>query len=446
MEKINLKLEMLRPFLDELVGEMLEKDGDPWVIIKSILSQKLGDQINDTPPLKPRKMLGYATLPDAAESELWKSHPAVRNIVFVVGASDSICYEQSALLSVDLKFVHIDVKDIVQKFLTSYSSGSLASAMVKIVQGGGELPLEITLYLLKESLKKELESNPKGFLIQGFPNSLEEAIQFEKQIQTVCYSVCFDVDFDNLKNALEYPNEDDVHVLKVKLQDFQDSVESFVSYFKKLNKISLIPAEGNAQAIFQVVKQQLVENVNFLGEAIILIGGPASGKGTISELMLNHHVSCHISTGDLLRHEINTESFIGLLLKETISHGDLVPDDIIMNLLIGKVADSKRFPILILDGFPRTVEQAKLLSNYLNISQVIYFKCEKETLVKRIVNRGKTSGRADDNEETAQNRITTFFSETLPVLDYYNQRDLVVEINAEESVEEVWAAVQNVLK
>eukprot|EP00835_Amoeboradix_gromovi_P005438 NODE_509_length_7455_cov_0.403208.p3 type:complete len:446 gc:universal NODE_509_length_7455_cov_0.403208:1501-164(-) len=439
-ETFLLNTQEVYDFLTEIVTETVLRKQEPWNVLKSLLAKKM-DLETTISPLKPL-MLGNATLPDFAESELWKSHPSMQNMVFVNGASEAICHAQSKLLSDQLNFGHICLKEVTQKFLNSYSSNEMVSAMVRIFKTDGVLPIEVTLYLLKAELKKQLETNPKGFLIEGFPSRLEEALEFEKQIQKSRHCILFDVDFNNLVSVLEYPNSLEVEKLALNLGDYQQEIESFVNHFLKLDKLSIIPADGNAQAIHQLASQQLVENLNFIGKSLILIGGPASGKGTISDLMLENMICCHISTGDLLRREIQNESFVGLLLKESISKGDLVPDDIIMNLLVGKIAQNKRFPIIILDGFPRTVDQAKLLSQYLDVSKVLYLKCKKETLAERIVNRGKTSGRQDDNEVTAKHRIATFLSETLPVLDYYKQRNLLVELNGELSVEKVWHAVQ----
>eukprot|EP00834_Sanchytrium_tribonematis_P006605 NODE_502_length_6703_cov_1.353574.p1 type:complete len:444 gc:universal NODE_502_length_6703_cov_1.353574:4859-3528(-) len=434
----------LRPFLTEFLTNVIENDDkNPLETLKVLIEkEKLGSS-----PLKSKKsMLGRATLPDTADSELWKSHPAIKNIVFVLGSNHLLCSEQCTLLANDFKFEIIDTKLVIQKFISTHSSDSLASAMQSIAKNGSTLPPEIMLYLVKAELVKALENNPKGFFIQGYPLDLVDAVEFEKQVQKCCFAINFSLEFSSVQSTLEYPDISQADSIKSEIFKFQTRIEPVLSYFKKFDKFAQINSEGNAESIFQLTRQVLVEKLNFLGNTIILSGGPASGKGTMSDLIMKNHVCCHISTGDLLREEIKKESFIGLLLKESIARGDLVPDDLIMNLLLGKVNQCKRFPLIILDGFPRTVEQAKLLSGYLDISKVLYFKCAKETLVKRILNRGLTSGRADDNENTANHRIETFLKETMPVLDYYSEKNLVFQIDAEAGVEEVWERVCAVLK
>ena len=432
------KIEKISPILVKAISKVLESNDDPLTTLKNELS------LLKTPFKQKPVMLGKATLPDAALNDLWKSHPSVRNIVFVIGASDVICYEQSKKIATHLNFIHVSLSDITTAFLNSYNDSSMATSIKKLIQETGTCPIEITLFLLKQAIKLKLEDNPKGYIVEGFPSCLQDALEFEKQIQQCCFAIYYKVSFEQVKTQLEYHNEQVVGQLEQKLSLFNDTSASLIDHYKKMNKISIVAAEGHADAIFQSTLQHLVENVNYLGNSVILVGGPASGKGTISELMLKEMICCHISTGDLLRHEIKNETFIGLLLKDTISKGDLVPDDLIMNLLVGKIKQSKRFPLIILDGFPRTVDQAKLLSNYLDITKVVYLECKQETLVSRIVNRGKTSGRADDNESTAQNRISTFLKETVPVLEYYS--DKLTTIDGEQSVEQVWLKVQQVFQ
>lgn len=191
---------------------------------------------------------------------------------------------------------------------------------------------------------------------------------------------------------------------------------------------------------------------------IILIAPPAAGKGTQSELICNKYDIEHISTGDLIRAVINSDSEKSIELKKTIGQGKLVSDEFVLDLIKDEIKDGKSY---IFDGFPRTVNQAKLFDELLEkinkkIDYVIYLDINKEIASKRILGRlscsncgkvyndqieesmPKTNGicddcnielskRNDDNEETFNKRFDTYMSETKPLLDYYKDRLYIVD-------------------
>lgn len=196
---------------------------------------------------------------------------------------------------------------------------------------------------------------------------------------------------------------------------------------------------------------------------VIFIAPPAAGKGTMSSLLAQNYDYKHISTGDLLRNEVKSGSELGTKIKEIIDNGKFVSDDLITNMLSKELSNNvgQNF---ILDGYPRTLEQVKLLDNLFNKLEindyiVIYLNVDKEIAIKRSLGRvlcpkcGKTyneffknqfpkeSGkcdacgiqlvhRSDDTIETFTNRFDTYLKETYPILNYYKSIDKLVEINA----------------
>lgn len=159
---------------------------------------------------------------------------------------------------------------------------------------------------------------------------------------------------------------------------------------------------------------------------IILFGPPGSGKGTQAAKLVEKYGIIHISTGDLFRYEMGNNTPLGLKAREYIAKGDLVPDEVTIGMLENKVnmhPDAKGF---IFDGFPRNINQAESLDSFLNgkgstILALIALEVDDEEIVKRILNRGKTSGRSDDNDESIiRNRIQVYNEETTPVFEYYD--------------------------
>ncbi len=158
---------------------------------------------------------------------------------------------------------------------------------------------------------------------------------------------------------------------------------------------------------------------------IVLFGPPGSGKGTQAEKLIDRYNLVHISTGDLLRSEVAQETTLGLEAKKIMEAGDLVPDEIVIGMMRKKLEEFREGPGFIFDGFPRTVEQArqlrKLLTDYdERVSVVISLQVPRDELVKRLIRRGEECGRADDNEQTINNRIDVYEKQTVPVTYFYD--------------------------
>ena len=160
---------------------------------------------------------------------------------------------------------------------------------------------------------------------------------------------------------------------------------------------------------------------------LILFGPPGSGKGTQAAKLVEKYNLLHISTGDLFRYEMGNNTPLGLEAKSYIEKGALVPDSVTVGMLKNKVDANPDVAGYIFDGFPRTIPQAEALDELLttkglSIHKLLSLKVEDEEIVSRILERGKTSGRADDNNpEIIRNRIAVYKTETSPVFDYYQQ-------------------------
>lgn len=184
---------------------------------------------------------------------------------------------------------------------------------------------------------------------------------------------------------------------------------------------------------------------------IILCGAPGSGKGTQSDFIVEKYGLQHLSTGDVLRAEIKSGSALGQEIDALISKGNLVPDDkmiaLIENFIASLPADSKG---VIFDGFPRTVEQAKaltgLLEKYRMEAVMLDMIVDEQEVIARLLNRGKTSGRADDNEETIKKRLEVYHAQTQPVATYYLHRKNYFAVNGNNTMEDVFAQIENILR
>ncbi len=172
---------------------------------------------------------------------------------------------------------------------------------------------------------------------------------------------------------------------------------------------------------------------------ILMIGAPGAGKGTQAVRIAADFGITHISSGDLLREHVTKESSIGRAAKEYISRGDLVPDAVVMDMLRKPVLAANASGGYVLDGFPRTVEQAEaayLTAKDLGVAvQVaVHLDVARDQLVQRLLSRGRG---ADDTAEVIEHRLTVFEEHTLPMLDYYAEREKLVIVNGARGMDEV---------
>jgi len=177
---------------------------------------------------------------------------------------------------------------------------------------------------------------------------------------------------------------------------------------------------------------------------IILFGPPGSGKGTQSANLINKFGLLHLSTGDLLRSEIEAKTPLGLEAKKVMDQGILVPDEVVIGMISSKLDANPEARGFIFDGFPRTTAQAEALDKLLAlkktaISNVLALEVPEDELISRLLKRGETSGRTDDaNEEVIRARIVEYHNKTAPVADHYAKYGKFKKIKGEGSVDEIF--------
>jgi len=178
---------------------------------------------------------------------------------------------------------------------------------------------------------------------------------------------------------------------------------------------------------------------------IILFGPPGSGKGTQATNIVSKYKLIHLSTGDMLRAEIAGQTKLGLEAKKLMDKGELVPDSVVIGMIENQLASHKSASGFVFDGFPRTVKQAEALDELLNkynapIKVVLSLYVTEEELTKRILKRGKTSGRADDQDETiVKNRVAEYRKKTEPLAKYYEAHGKLRQIVGEGTIEEIFS-------
>ncbi|SMO45522.1 adenylate kinase [Fodinibius sediminis] len=181
---------------------------------------------------------------------------------------------------------------------------------------------------------------------------------------------------------------------------------------------------------------------------IIIFGPPGAGKGTQAALISEKFNIPHLSTGEIFRTAIKNETELGKEVKAILDSGELVPDKKVVGLVEEELQDSKYDDGYILDGFPRTVPQARAFDTLLeeqgtNLTAFLQLKVPQEELIKRILSRGE--GRSDDTEEGVKKRLKVYKQETQPVLSYYRDKGVVQEIDGTGSIEEIFSRIRRTL-
>lgn len=179
---------------------------------------------------------------------------------------------------------------------------------------------------------------------------------------------------------------------------------------------------------------------------IILFGPPGAGKGTQSHQLKEKYSMTYFSTGDILREEMAEETEIGKKVKDIIGKGGLVSDEIVVSMIESRIEANKDTNGFLFDGFPRTVRQAEMLDDImkksaLKIDAVISLEVPEDILIERMLERGKTSGRADDNIDSIKHRFVEYDEKTKPVLDYYKQQGCLHPISGVGKIEEIFGRI-----
>ncbi|XP_043386600.1 adenylate kinase isoenzyme 1 isoform X1 [Chelonia mydas] len=420
-------------------------------------------------------------------------------IIFVIGGPGSGKGTQSTKMASHFGFVCILVGEILRNQLIHHATSDRKWELIAKIIANGELaPAETTIEELKQQFIKQQDA--KGFVVDGFPREIGQAFTFEEQIGSpdlvvflACSNQCLRQRLE--KRAQEQGRPDDnAHAIDRRVETFKQNIPLIVKYYQEKSIIVRFDADreeddvsGDISAMVQ--ERLFPHGIDTAGspqlalldspygadrehpqeedeegqteellcpdllrmaaeklknsKIIFVVGGPGSGKGTQCEKIVQKYGYTHLSTGDLLRAEVNSGSERGKKLSAIMEKGELVPLDTVLDMLrdamVAKADVSKGF---LIDGYPREVKQGvEFEKKIAPPTLLLYVDAGKDTMVKRLLKRGETSGRVDDNEETIKKRLDTYYKATEPVIAFYEKRGIIRKLNAEGSVDDVFIQV-----
>ncbi|GLC43368.1 hypothetical protein PLESTM_001463500 [Pleodorina starrii] len=385
-------------------------------------------------------------------------------IVFVLGGPGSGKGTQCDKIKQDYEVVHLSAGDLLR---AEVKSGSVVGKKCEELMREGKLvPFAVTLNLLKKAM---IESGGKFFLIDGFPRALDQAEQFESSIMPCKAVLFFDCPEEEMEKRLLKRGEtsgrsdDNAETIRKRFRTFLEQSLPVKDHYLARGNCHVISAVDTPDVVYVNVKAVLDSynapekekefalppvpgSLSEETQIVFVLGGPGSGKGTQCAQILEEYECVHLSAGDLLRAEVKSGSVVGKKCEELMREGKLVPFAVTLNLLKKAMIESGG-KFFLIDGFPRALDQAEQFeSSIMPCKAVLFFDCPEEEMEKRLLKRGETSGRSDDNAETIRKRFRTFLEQSLPVKDHYEDRKLCHVISAVVTPDEVYESVKGVLE
>jgi adenylate kinase len=317
----------------------------------------------------------------------------------------------------------------------------------EMIRQGKIVPAEITVGLLKAAMDASMATR---FLIDGFPRDMENVRAWEKSLGNPEFVLAFDCPEEEMERRLLKRGEtsgrsdDNAATIKKRFKTFLEQTAPVLDYYRGKNLVKKV----SATAAPPKVHERVVKHFGAFSEVpdiVFVLGGPGSGKGTQCSRIANEYGFVHLSAGDLLRAAIQSGSKDGALIAGMIREGKIVPQEITIRLLRAAM-DARPGCRFLVDGFPRAMGQAAAFEEMVGHGKMIlFFDAPDEVLTERLLKRGESSGRTDDNAEAIAKRLVTYHTQSQPVISAYTTRGLVKRIDATRTPDEIFVDVESAL-
>ncbi|EGV93588.1 Adenylate kinase isoenzyme 5 [Cricetulus griseus] len=347
-------------------------------------------------------------------------------IILVIGGPGSGKGTQSLKIAERYGFQYISVGELLRKKIHSASSNRKWSLIAKIITNGELAPQETTITEIKQKLMQIPDE--EGIVIDGFPRDVAQALSFEDQICTpdlVVFLACANQRLRErlVKRAEQQGRPDDnLKATQRRLVNFKQNAAPLVKYFQEKGLIMTFDADRDEDAVFYDISMA-VDNKLFANKEAAM-GGPGSGKGTQCEKLAEKYGFTQLSTGELLRQELASESERSRLIRDTMERGDLVPSGVILELLkeamVASLGNTRGF---LIDGYPREVKQGEEFGRKIGDPHlVICMDCSADTMTNRLLQRSQSSQRGEDTAKTIAKRLEAYHRASIPVIAYYETK------------------------
>jgi len=370
---------------------------------------------------------------------------------------------QSKLLIEKYNLTYIATGDILRQEIAENTD--LGKKAKDIIAQGELVSDEIIVQIIEKKIKTNPDS--KGILFDGFPRTLVQAYILEglllKLNTSLSCIISLDVPEDELIQRLldrgktSERADDNMKVIKNRLNEYKTKTAPVAEFYEEKEKLYKINGVGTIEDIHERITQAINNTLKQEWLNIVIAGPPGAGKGTQGRLLADKYNLYYISTGSKLRKEVKNQTKIGKKVKPYLDKGELIPDEIVIQLIEREIKKHQNVNGFVFKGFPRTIIQAYILDGLLmkvNSSVSICMELKVPTLesIKRLSARGKTENARsyDQTTELIVKRLEEYENRTAPVIDYYHKKDMAITINAKGDSEEIFerlsGSVENAFK
>ena len=363
---------------------------------------------------------------------------------------------QSKKLLEKYNLTYISTGDMLRSEIAEGSDLGLKAK--SIIEKGGLVDDELIIQLIEKKIKTNPDS--RGILFDGFPRTTVQAYILEglllKMNSSLNCMVSLEVNQDELikrmlLRAKDSGRADDtLDVIKVRLQEYETKTKPVADFYAKKNKYFAIDGVGEIDEIFENIVKIVEKNKTRTQTNLVLLGKPGAGKGTQGNLLAEEFGLVYISTGKMMRQEIKDGTEIGRLAKPYMDKGEIVPDEIPIQLIERKINENPDANGFVFKGFPRTLIKAYILDGLLrrvnmSVSALVDMKIPTLEAIKRLSARAGTEKARpyDHSTELIINRLEQYNEKTVPVIDYYKNQGKYYSIKADGGKEDVFGKLKN---
>lgn len=358
---------------------------------------------------------------------------------------------QSKKLLEKYKLTYISTGDMLREEIANNST--LGRQAKEVIEKGGLVDDDIIVQIIENKIKMNPESN--GYLFDGFPRTVVQAYILEglmlRMNSALTSMICLDVPRGVLverlsDRALRENRSDDksMDVINYRLKEYEDKTRPVAEFYMSMQKFHSVDGDGVLDLVFERIDTIIQKALDSIWFNFIVFGPPGSGKGTQAKRIAQELNLVYVSTGSMLRHEIEMNTELGRMAKEYVDSGEIVPDEIAIKLIeeqINKHPDAKGY---IFKGFPLTIAQAYILDGVLRkmggkVTQVYSFQSPTLQNIKRLSKRAETENARsyDRSLDIIIHRLEVYEQRTAALYDYYSGKNLLKQIDATGDAEEV---------
>src|ERR1035437_725672 len=358
---------------------------------------------------------------------------------------------QSMLLLEKYNLTYISTGDILRAEIKAKSE--LGIEAKKLIDKGNLVPNELIIQIIEKRIIENADSN--GFLFDGFPRTMVQAYILEALLlkinATLNCMLCLDVPEDELmrrlleRGKISGRSDDNEEVIKSRLVEYNTKTFPVIDFYKARDQYIPIDGTGTVEEVFELLSDAIDETLTTVWLNIVLLGAPGAGKGTQGRLLAEKHNLYYISTGAKLRREVKMGTEIGKKAKIFLDKGELVPDEIIIQLIESEIQKHANVRGFVFKGFPRTMLQAYILDGLLrrlnsSVSIALEVKAPTLELFKRLHSRGKTEKARsyDISIELIMGRLEEYEQKTARVVEYYKKQGKYKAIEGLGSTDEIF--------